>query len=158
MINVYEASGHNQMLVENYGADKSMLDKMFNIDSVEPEAKVLEMAAIVENIEVELAAVDVFHKRLARKKKSLKNSLDNIRQYMADTMLNRDIKQVKDPRFTISRQTRKSVFIKEDAKVDEYMVENIEYKLDSKKLKEDLLDGVYVEGCSIVEKNGVVIR
>lgn len=141
---------------------KEMLDEALCNLCEDIEVKLEGYSKVIRNIEADIEGIKAEEKRLAARRKTMENRIENLKKAMAYAMKATGTKKVKGDLFTISIQANpKSVVI------DEQYIENIppkylipqEPKIDKKLLKEDIEAGADLEGIAHLEQTeGIRIR
>ena len=113
---------------------------------------------VIRNFEADIQALRGEEKRLADKRKSLEKKKEDLKEYLYFNMERLNVRKVNAGLFDVNIQKNPpSIKILDDAIIpDKYMVAS--YRLDKNQLKEDLKDGLEIEGCELVQSEGIRIR
>lgn len=123
------------------------------------DEKVENTAKLIKNMEAEVAAYDAEEKRLKAKKLSTKKKIDNLKEYVVDSMefLGKD--KVKAGVLNISiRNNAPSVDVLDEASIPkEYFIEQ-EPKLNKTLIKEAIKGGIEVPGTQLIRTRSLQIK
>jgi len=158
-------------LVEQYRElerlDVEDLDEQMLADTLEAlqgeiDVKATNCALFARNIETFADTVDAAAAQMAERAKRLRRKADGIRAYLLNQMRGAGISKITAPQFTISvRKNPAAVMVKPDAAIpQEYWVQPPAPPphLDKKKLKDDLKEGVVIDGCWLESGERLDIR
>lgn len=165
MANIYELTESIKLLwdlMEEGTLEEEMLLDAFKNQEEELSIKLEGYCKFIKQMESDINGIDTEIKRLQDRKAVLKNTIERSKKVMQMAMETAGEKKVKGQIFTISVQANP-----ESVVLDEMYIENIppEYlrvkdpEIDKAKLKEDLKNGVNLEGIAHLEQNyGLRIR
>lgn len=162
---LYEINQHYLDVLENgFSFDEETGEILFdkeNLDQLEGafEEKVDNIACYIKDLEGLKSAIDQEAKSLAERKKQTQTKIDNLKQYLLDSLTMRDLNKYETPRNKLS--TRKSTSVKvtnENLIKAEYFTEKVERKLDKKTLLKDLKDGAEIEGAELQVKQNLQLK
>ena len=113
---------------------------------------------VIRNFEADIQALRDEEKRLADKRKSLEKKKEDLKEYLYSNMERLNLRKVSAGLFDINIQKNpQSIKILDEATIpDKYKIAS--YKLDKKTLKDDIKDGLEIEGVSLVQTEGIRIR
>ena len=165
MANIYELTDSIRLLwdlMDQGELDDDVLNDAMMNSQEDLKDKLEGYCKFIRQMESDVDGISVEIKRLQDRKAVLKNTIDRSKKVMQMAMETAGEKKVKGQIFTISIQANP-----ESVVLDEQYIENIppEYlkakdpELDKAKLKEDLKNGVNLEGIAHLEQNyGLRIR
>ena len=165
MASLYELTAGLQTLwdlMEEGTLEDEMLLEAFKNQEEEISFKLEGYCKFLKNLESDIAGLKAEEDRLKARRKAMENTRDRMKVVMQMAMETAGEKKVKGQIFTISIQANP-----ESVVLDESYIENIppEYlkvrdpEIDKAKLKEDLKNGVNLEGIAHLEQNyGLRIR
>ena len=158
MENIYELTQGIQLLWDlmEEGAidDNTLIDAMMNSQE-ELSIKLEGYAKFIKNMESDIEGLKAEEKRLASRRKTLENTIDRAKAAIKFAMNTAGLKKSKGDLFTVSVQANPKSVV-----VDEQYIENIpqkylipqEPKIDKKLMKEDIENGVDLEGVAHLEQ------
>ena len=113
---------------------------------------------VIRNFEADIQALRDEEKRLADKRRSLEKKKEDLKEYLYFNMERLKVRKVNAGIFDINIQKNpQSIKILDEATIpDKYKIAS--YKLDKKTLKDDIKDGLEIEGVSLVQTEGIRIR
>ena len=142
-------------LMESGELDDEMLIGAMEYSQEELHIKIESYCKWIKNMESDIAGLKAEEERLKDKRKTMENTIDRAKKAMKAAMEVSGEKKIKGDLFTISIQANpESVFL------DEQYIENIPPKylkvkdpeIDKAKLKEDLKNGVNLDGIAHLEQ------
>ena len=143
-------------LMESGELDDEMLIGAMEYSQEELHIKIESYCKWIKNMESDIAGLKAEEERLKDKRKTMENTIDRAKKAMKAAMEVTGEKKIKGDLFTVAIQANpESVFL------DEQHIENIppEYlkvkdpEIDKAKLKEDLKNGVNLDGIAHLEQN-----
>lgn len=165
MASLYELTAGLQtlwdLMEEGTLEEETLLDAFKNQEE-EISIKLEGYCKFLKNLESDIAGLKAEEDRLKARRKAMENTRDRMKVVMQTAMETAGEKKIKGQIFTISIQANP-----ESVVLDESYIENIppEYlkvkdpEIDKAKLKEDLKNGVNLEGIAHLEQNyGLRIR
>ena len=113
---------------------------------------------VIRNFEADIQALRGEEKRLADKRKSLEKKKEDLKEYLYFNMERLNLRKVNAGLFDINIQKNpQSIKILDEATIpDKYKIAS--YRIDKKTLKDDIKDGLEIEGVSLVQTEGIRIR
>ena len=165
MANIYELTESINLLwdlMEEGTLEEEMILEAFKNQEEELSIKLEGYCKFIKNLESDIAGLKAEEDRLKARRKAMENTRDRMKVVMQMAMETAGEKKVKGQIFTISIQANP-----ESVVLDESYIENIppEYlkvkdpEIDKAKLKEDLKNGVNLEGIAHLKQNyGLRIR
>lgn len=113
---------------------------------------------VIRNFEADIQALRDEEKRLADKRRSLEKKKKDLKEYLYFNMERMQVRKINAGIFDINIQKNpQSIKILDEATIpDKYKVAS--YKLDKKTLKDDIKNGVEIEGAQLVQTEGIRIR
>ena len=112
---------------------------------------------VIKELEAESEMLKAESDRLKKRAASLQNNAKYIRNNLINYMQATDQKSIKTLLFTISKRANKKVVVAADAEIPEKYLK-IKTELDTTALKNDLLNGVAVDGASIEINESITIK
>lgn len=153
---LYEITEAYVSLEENYDGEnlKEMLDSIKDEFNLKAE----NIVKVIKNLDGDIEALKNEEKRLADKRRSLEKQKEDLKEYLFYNMQATNSKKIKAGIFDINIQKNpQSIKIIDEAIIPEkYKIAS--YRLDKQALKNDLKDGVEIEGASLEQKEGLRIR
>lgn len=148
-------------LMESGELDDEMLIGAMEYSQEELHLKLEAYCKWIKNMESDIAGLKAEEERLKDKRKTMENTIDRAKKAMKSAMEVSGEKKVKGQIFTISIQANPESVVLDEPYIDnippEYLVKDPE--IDKAKLKEDLKNGVNLEGIAHLEQNyGLRIR
>ena len=148
-------------LMESGELDDEMLIGAMEYSQEELHLKLESYCKWIKNMESDIAGLKAEEERLKDKRKTMENTIDRAKKAMKSAMEVSGEKKVKGQIFTISIQANPESVVLDEPYIDnippEYLVKDPE--IDKAKLKEDLKNGVNLEGIAHLEQNyGLRIR
>lgn len=118
------------------------------------EIKLENYAKIIKNFESDIAGLKAEEERLAKKRKTLENSIKNMKQRMTEAMIQTGKVDIKGDLFKFKVQANPPSVIVDVNRIEDvpekYLIAQ-DPKIDKKKLAEDLKAGVELEGVAHLE-------
>lgn len=159
-------------VADQYLADVSKLEEMDLDDqtfadtleslSGDLEVKATNVAMFVRNLEASADSIKQAEKQMADRRKALEAKADRIRSYLLENMLRTGISKIDTPYFSLSvRKNPPAVeVINLDAIPDEYLdIPPLPQPvLNKNRLKDDLKNGVIVEGARLTAGHSLQIK
>ncbi len=149
-------------LMESGELDDEMLIGAMEYSQEELHIKIESYCKWIKNMESDIAGLKAEEERLKDKRKTMENTIDRAKKAMKAAMEATGEKKIKGDLFTVTIQANP-----ESVVLDESCIENIppaylkvkDPEIDKAKLKEDLKNGVNLEGIAHLEQNyGLRIR
>ena len=138
--------------------DKEEVGKYLDLIEDEFNQKAENTVKVIKNIGADIKALRDEEKRLAQKRKSLQSNQDWLKFYLQNNMERLGDKKIKAGIFNINIQKNpQSIKILDEATIpDKYKIAS--YRIDKKTLKDDIKNGVEIEGAELVQTEGIRIR
>ena len=113
---------------------------------------------VIRNFEADIQALRDEEKRLADKRRSLEKKKEDLKEYLYFNMERLNLQKINAGIFDINIQKNpQSIKIIDDATIPEkYKIAS--YRIDKKTLKDDIKNGVEIEGAQLVQTEGIRIR
>ena len=113
---------------------------------------------VIRNFEADIQALRDEEKRLADKRRSLEKKKEDLKEYLYFNMERLNLRKINAGIFDINIQKNpQSIKIIDDATIPEkYKIAS--YRIDKKTLKDDIKNGVEIEGAQLVQTEGIRIR
>lgn len=121
--------------------------------------KALNLSKLIKNIESDICALDREEKRLYALKKAYKTKMESIKNYLFINMQTNNFKKLDLDIFklTIAKNPPSLVVLPNSSIPQNYLIMQ-EPKIDTKKLKEDIKNGLVIKGVSLEQKESLRIR
>lgn len=134
------------------------IKKALDVISDEFDVKAENIVKVIRNMEADEKALRDEEIRLADKRKSIGNKKENLKEYLFSSMRAIGKPKMKAGIFNINIQKNPQSIkiIDENIIPDKYKITS--YKLDKKQLKEDIKEGLDIEGAELVQTEGIRIR
>lgn len=126
------------------------------------EEKAKAVAMFARNLEASAEAIKQAEKQMADRRKALENKADKVRQYLLDNMLKTGISKIDCPYFSLS--VRKNPPAVEIIQQDMIPMEYFDIppmpapQLNKNRLKDDLKNGVIVDGAKLTQGHSLQIK
>ena len=123
------------------------------------EIKLENYAKIIKNFESDIAGLKAEEERLNKKRKTLENSIKNMKQRMTEAMIQTGKVDIKGELFKFKVQANPPPVIMDVNHIEDVPVKYLitqDPKIDKKKLAEDLKAGVMLEGVAHLEASASV--
>lgn len=141
--------------------DQTFLDTLESL-SGDLEVKATNVAMFVRNLEASADAIKQAEKQMADRRKALESKADRIKSYLLDNMLRTGISKIDSPYFSLS--IRKNPPAVEVLNPDAIPTEYLDIPpmpapvLNKNRLKDDLKNGVVVEGARLTQGHSLQIK
>jgi hypothetical protein len=126
------------------------------------ELKATNVAMFVRNLEANAEAIKVAEKQMAERRKSIEAKAERIKEYLKENMVRTGITKIECPYFQLSlRKNPPAVeVLNQDMIPDEYfdIPEPPAPTLNKNRLKDDLKNGVIVEGAKLTSGQSLQIK
>lgn len=123
------------------------------------EIKLENYAKIIKNFESDIAGLKVEEERLNKKRKTLENSIKNMKQRMTEAMIQTGKVDIKGDLFKFKVQANPPAVVMDVNYIedvpDKYLIAQ-DPKIDKKKLAEDLKAGVELDGVAHLQASATV--
>ena len=138
--------------------DKEEVGKYLDLIEDEFNQKAENTVKVIKNIGADIKALRDEEKRLAQKRKSLQSNQDWLKFYLQNNMERLGDKKIKAGIFNINIQKNpQSIKILDEATIpDKYKIAS--YRIDKKTLKDDIKNGVEIEGAELVQTERIRLR
>ena len=126
------------------------------------EEKAKAVAMFARNLEASAEAIKQAEKQMADRRNALENKADKVRQYLLDNMLKTGISKIECPYFSLS--IRKNPPAVEIIQQDMIPIEYYDIppmpapQLNKNRLKDDLKNGVIVDGAKLTQGHSLQIK
>lgn len=131
------------------------------LDSIEDDfkAKALCVAAFTKNLEAEHEAIDAHIETMQKRKKAIENKIDWLKYYLMHNMQQLGLRDIKNAFINIYIQkSNPSVKCNQEELSDEYLITKTEVKPNKNKIRDDLIQGVFIEGAELIQSEHVRIK
>ena len=148
-----------EQLTENGGELSIELQDLLTINKAELEHKGQSYAFVIKSCEDSKAIIKAERERLAELDKRIDSTIERLKSSVKDAMELYDITEIKTPLIKISFRKSESVEIINMAQLDsKYLVEKVSVSPDKIAIKNDLKNGVEVDGAVLVTNNNLQIK
>lgn len=116
------------------------------------EQKVINAAAVIKNIDHYIEGLKKAEDAIKARRKTAEKKMDRIKEYILDNMQIADIRKINSPEMDVmikNNPPKVEVFCESIMPKEYYRIKTIE-EIDKAKLKEDLKNGVEVQGAKLV--------
>ena len=165
MASIYELTGEVLSLwalMESGELDDEMLIGAMEYSQEELHLKLESYCKWIKNMESDIAGLKAEEERLKDKRKTMENTIDRAKKAMKSAMEVSGEKKIKGDLFTVAIQANPESVVLDEPYIDNIPPEYLKVKdpeIDKAKLKEDLKNGVNLEGIAHLEQNyGLRIR
>ncbi len=161
MIKLYElteAYENIQRLIEYGDLTDEELTNVIDTLTGSIQEKAGNIVLMMQNMDADIEALTAEGKRLYSRRVALQNKRDRLEQYLEDNFKRVGLDKVKTTTHTITIQNNPpSIDVINSSKVPKkYKVQ--EWKLDRKKMLEDIKNGLKVRGARMIQTQGIRIR
>ena len=134
------------------------IKKALDVINDEFDVKAENIVKVIKNMEADEKALRDEETRLADKRRSISTKKEDIKEYLFSSMRAVGKTKTKAGIFNINIQKNPQLIkiIDENIIPDKYKIAS--YKLDKKTLKEDIKDGLDIEGAELIQTEGIRIR
>lgn len=162
MSTLYEIT-QNMKQLNNYLDDDEFNEETYNntlsIIKTELSNKSTSLIHVIKNIESDEIAIENEIKRLKAIKDRKRKNLESLKEYIKTCMEQMNLTKIETPLGNFSLRKSESVNIINPVKIPaQYLNTVVEYKPDKVKIKEDIKNGIEVEGAEIVTNNNLNIK
>lgn len=162
MASIYEISDKYkfiQSLIED-GADAEVFAEALNSINGELTEKLENYAAVIKNIESDIAGLKSEEQRLAERCKSMESNVKRMKESMRDAMVVAGQTKIKGQKFNFNIQkNRPSLYVLDENLIPRQYVEVVhELKIDKKAILSDLKNGVAIDGVEIQQGESIRIK
>lgn len=142
--------------------DGTVNDDLYNqLEQLQEEraTKLENITLIIKDKEAQASAIKEEESRLADRRKSLENQVNNLKNYLQNSMLSSGESKFETSRCKISFRKSEVVDIADVSKLPEKYIEQvIDYKANKADIKKALKAGEVIEGASLIEKQNIQIK
>ena len=157
MASLYELTGQYLEIYNMELDEETKLDTLDSIDwETEYESKVENYIKVMKNIDADVEVRKAEIKRLVKLNKADEKKKDHLKDTLSASMNMTGHERVDTPLFKVSFRKSQAVEVDETVLPEAYKVAT--WKLDKKRLKEDLKNGLEIIGASLVERKNLSIR
>jgi hypothetical protein len=160
-MNLYKISNSYQGLVYQLGEVDHISDEhLLAIDNVKEDLsnKSINVASFIKNMEIDLNGIELAMDEMKGRKIALESKINRMKEYLKYHLIQCDINEIKSPYFDIKLKTcPPSVNILDESQIsDEYKVHKDIISIDKIKIKNDILQGVVIDGAEL--KNNITLQ
>lgn len=163
-MNLYQIANVYQLtlseLSEMDDLPQQLIDDTMTAIGHELEEKIINCAAFMQNIEADIQGMKSYEASMYAKRKRLEATQERLKEYIKTAMIACDLKKVKGKEFDVSIKKMPPKLIIDDETMipTEYLTRKIEYKIDSKAVKDCIMSGTEVPGTYLKEVVGLSIK
>lgn len=162
MSTLYEITQNMKQLnnyLDNEDLDEETYNNTLSIIKTELSNKSTSLIHVIKNIESDEIAIENEIKRLKAIKDRKRKNLESLKEYIKTCMEQMNLTKIETPLGNFSLRKSESVNIINPVKIPaQYLNTVVEYKPDKVKIKEDIKNGIEVEGAEIVTNNNLNIK
>lgn len=159
MSSLYEMT-QNVMYLQDL-LENGEIDEQTYRDSVESmcvDGKLENICKFIKNLEAKATAYKVEEDRMARRRKTIENSVKRLKDSLLNYMVSTNEKKVDAGLFTLSLGVSKSVNVWDDTRLpEEYLIPQPP-KTDKTAIGKALKDGKVIDGAELVENPYITLR
>jgi len=124
------------------------------------DQKICSIGRLVRNIEADSNALKAEEERLYKKRKAIEKTIERLKQYALDAMVATGRTKATDGIVTFSTQLNPpKVVVDPDADIPLcWYVEKVERNLDKNAIKQALVSGATIPGCTLVAETGIRLK
>ena len=157
MATLYELTGQFLDIYNLELDEETKLDTLDSIDwETEYETKVENYIKVMKNLEADVEASKNEIKRLTELNKADEKKKEHLKDTLSASMSLTGHERVDTPLFKVSFRKSQAVEVDETVLPEAYKMAT--WKVDKKRLKEDLKNGLEIIGASLVERKNLSIR
>lgn len=163
MASLYEIKNEYLNVLNNIEFDEET-GEILNLEELENmeaafEEKTEAVALFIKEQNALAEAIKAEEKSLYERRKRMENKSERLKTYLAQSLLEVGRDNFETPRCRLSFKKSTSVEIADESLLPkEYLKETITYKPDKTLIKEDIKNGVIVDGASLIEKRNLQIK
>lgn len=147
-----------EQLLNNEEVPKNILEEALNSVSDDINVKSENICKVLKNINADIVALKEEEKRLATLRKSLENKYKNLFNYLEMTLKQLNIKKIDSKYFKISiAKNPPKLILSKDFKADSKYIK-IEETINNTAIKEDLKQGVQIDGATLIQEESLRIK
>lgn len=156
---LYELSEIETQILEQLESEEGIDKTLYESLKLDEEEKIVSCAKVYRQILSDAQVCKDEEKRLSERKKKLENSAERLKTIIFDGMKMTDAKKIHRPEFDIAiRKNPSSLQIAPDARIpDEYYKAQAPV-LDKAMLKDDIKNGLEIDGISLIQTERVDIK
>ncbi|HGL1851397.1 TPA: siphovirus Gp157 family protein [Streptococcus pneumoniae] len=157
MATLYELTGQFLDIYNLELDEETKLDTLDSIDwETEYETKVENYIKVMKNIDADVEARKTEIKRLTELNKADEKKKEHLKDTLSASMMLTGHERVDTPLFKVSFRKSQAVEVDETILPEVYKIAT--WKVDKKRLKDDLKNGLEIIGASLVERKNLSIR
>lgn len=163
MASLYEIKNEYLNVLNNIEFDEET-GEILNLEELENmeaafEEKTEAVALYIKEHNALVDAIKAEERALYDRRKRIENGCERLKTYLAQSLLEVGRDNFETPRCRLSFKKSTSVEIADESLLPkEYLKETITYKPDKTLIKEDIKNGVIVDGASLIEKRNLQIK
>jgi hypothetical protein len=146
--------------LEELDFDQQTIEDSLSLIKTDFDSKAINVGSFVKNLESNIKAMRDAESSIANRRKILQNKIDSIKEYLKTNMEKCGITHIHSPYFDIKlKKNPQSLQLLNEVNIPmEYFEKVTITHLDKAKIKEDLKQGIKINGCSLVQNNRVEIK
>lgn len=162
-MNLYKISNSYQGLMYQLNELENISEEnLLELDNIKEDFsnKAINVAAYIKNMEAEESAIKEAIFEMKEREKRISGKIESLKKYLTLNLSNCDITEIKSIQFDIKiKKCPPSVNIINDSFIlDEYKSTKEIVSIDKNKIKNDILNGVIVDGAEIVYNTRLEIK
>lgn len=152
--NVFEA------ISENGEFDQETIDNTLSPIMKSFEEKAKNVVAYIKNVEQEIVALQNHKENIESRIRAYKKEFENYKSYLKNNMIALNINKISCPFFDILVKDTMPTLIKDDELniPSKYFITKTDAVIDNEKLKEDLKNGLVIEGVYLQQNKSLTIK
>ena len=146
-------------LIENGGELTPQLQSMLTITESQLKEKAVNYAMVIRSMDYETNVIDEEIKRLQGLKKSRQNAMERLKSVLTNAMEQCDMDAIETPTNKISFRKSQSLQILDETLVPkQYKTQVITTKIDKNAIKQDMKNGITVDGVELITNKNLQIK
>lgn len=156
---LYELSEIETQILDQLESEEGIDKNLYESLKLDEEEKIVSCAKVYRQILSDVQVCEDEKRRLSERKKKLENSAEKLKGLMFEGMKMTDAKKIHRPEFDISiKKNPPSLQIAPDAQIPEEYYKAQAPILDKAMLKDDIKNGLKIDGISLIQTERVDIK
>lgn len=146
-------------LIENGGELTPELEAMLTITESQLKEKAVNYAMVIRSMDYETNIIDEEIKRLQALKKTRQNAIERLKSALTNAMEQCGMDSIETPTNKISFRKSQSLEIIDETKVPkQYKTQVVTTKVDKNAIKQDIKNGIAVDGVELINSKNIQIK
>lgn len=145
-----------QELAENEEVDKQVLYESLNEIEEQMDEKYENIGKVIKGLDMESKAIKEEEARLAKRRRAIERNSKNLKEYLAESLIQRGLHKIKTKLFTVYFRKNKKMIFDEDLIDSKY--KKLVEQIDIASIRVDLQEGKEVAGARFEENESLVIQ